>query len=267
MSIQIGWPDGASAECPSDMPSASPTTCDVAAVPRNWHPPPGDPHARQPRSAASSSVTAPCTNRTPSVCTFPASSPCSGISVTPPGTSTAGRSWLAASAIIIAGSPLSHVATPSTPRRVGSDRISRRKTVAASLRNGRLSNIAVVPCDRPSHGSVHAAANGIAPAALEHAGRRLEQQPDLPVTGVIPERDRRSIGRANAAVRREHQKLFAAERGGIPSHAGVLRPAEQIAGRPLAQHLGRQRQRARRSGARVDTSNKSGSSESNGFIV
>ena len=28
MSSQIGWPDGASAEWPSDMPSASPTTCD-----------------------------------------------------------------------------------------------------------------------------------------------------------------------------------------------------------------------------------------------
>jgi len=27
------------------MPSASPTTCDVAAVPKNWQPPPGDAHA------------------------------------------------------------------------------------------------------------------------------------------------------------------------------------------------------------------------------
>ena len=83
--------------------------------------------------------------------------------------------------------------------------------------------------------------------ALEHAGRRLEQQSDFPVTGVIPERDWRPIRRADAAVRREHQKFFAAERGRIPSHAGVLRPAEQIAGRPLAQHLRRQRQRTRRS--------------------
>ena len=52
MSSQIGWPDGASAACGSDMPSASPTTCEVAAVPRNWQPPPGDPHVRQPCSAA-----------------------------------------------------------------------------------------------------------------------------------------------------------------------------------------------------------------------
>jgi hypothetical protein len=33
MSSQIGCPDGASAECGSESPSASPTTCDVAAVP------------------------------------------------------------------------------------------------------------------------------------------------------------------------------------------------------------------------------------------
>ena len=48
MSSQIGWPEGASAECGSDMPSASPTTCEVAAVPRNWQPPPGVAQARQP---------------------------------------------------------------------------------------------------------------------------------------------------------------------------------------------------------------------------
>ena len=95
MSSQIGWPDGASAEWPSDRPSASPTTCEVAAVPRNWQPPPGDAQARQPRSAACSSVISPCAKRAPIVCTRPASSPSIGSSVTPPGTSTHGRSWLA----------------------------------------------------------------------------------------------------------------------------------------------------------------------------
>ncbi len=53
MSSHTGWPEGASAECGSDMPRASPTTCDVAAVPRNWQPPPGEAQARQPMSAAS----------------------------------------------------------------------------------------------------------------------------------------------------------------------------------------------------------------------
>src|SRR5438034_11221850 len=36
--------------------------------------------------------------------------------------------------LIIAGSPLSQVATPRTPLRVGSERINRRSTIAASLR-------------------------------------------------------------------------------------------------------------------------------------
>ena len=68
------------------------------------------------------------------VWTLPASSPSVGSRVTPPGTSTQGRSRLPASAIIMAGRPLSQVATPITPRRVGSERMRRRKTMAASLR-------------------------------------------------------------------------------------------------------------------------------------
>ena len=39
-----------------------------------------------------------------------------------------------ASASIMAGRPLSQVATPMTPLRVGSERIRRRRTMAASLR-------------------------------------------------------------------------------------------------------------------------------------
>jgi hypothetical protein len=45
-----------------------------------------------------------------------------------------GNDFCAASAIIMAGKPLSQVAIPSTPRRVGKERINLRKTVAASLR-------------------------------------------------------------------------------------------------------------------------------------
>ena len=153
MSSHTGWPEGASAECGSDSPSASPTTCDVAAVPRNWQPPPGEAQARQPSSAASASEINPCANRAPKVCTVPASSPSFGGNVTPPGTSTHGKSRMPASAIIIAGKPLSHVAMPSTPARSGSERTSRRKTIAASLRYGRLSNMPAVPWVRPSHGS------------------------------------------------------------------------------------------------------------------
>ena len=50
---------------------------------------------------------------------------------------------------------------PITPLRVGSDRISRRMVTAASLRYGRLSNMPVVPCERPSHGSEQNPAKGI----------------------------------------------------------------------------------------------------------
>jgi hypothetical protein len=134
MSSQMGWPDGASAACVTVSPSASATTWLVAAVPRNWQPPPGDAQARQPSSAASSRVMTPWAKRAPIDCTLPASSPASGSSVTPPGTRTQGSVRAAASAMSMAGSPLSQVAMPSTPRRVGSDRISRPSTMAASLR-------------------------------------------------------------------------------------------------------------------------------------
>jgi len=50
------------------------------------------------------------------------------------GTMTPGNSLLPANASIVAGSPLSHVATPITPCTVGSDRMRRRITIAASLR-------------------------------------------------------------------------------------------------------------------------------------
>ena len=55
-------------------------------------------------------------------------------SVEPPGTSTTARSCWLASAIIVAGSPLSQVATPITAFVFGSDRIRRRITMLASLR-------------------------------------------------------------------------------------------------------------------------------------
>ena len=134
MSVHTGSPEGASALCGNAIPSASAITCEVAAVPRNWQPPPGEPQARQPIAAACSRSISPCAKRAPMVCTLPASSAPRAGRVTPPGTITPGRSAQPASASIIAGRPLSQVATPSTPRRVGSERISRRIVIAASLR-------------------------------------------------------------------------------------------------------------------------------------
>src|ERR1017187_1259755 len=65
ISVQMGWPEGESAEWASDMPRASPTTWEVAAVPRNWQPPPGVAQARQSISEAASSVSCPRAKRAP----------------------------------------------------------------------------------------------------------------------------------------------------------------------------------------------------------
>ncbi len=161
-SSQMGWPLGASAVWGRARPSASATTCAVAAVPRNWHPPPGEAQARQPTSAAYSNVICLWAKRAPMVCTLPASSPASGSSVTPPGTRTVGSFPAEARAIIMAGRPLSQVAMPNTPLPVGSERIRRRRTMAASLRKGSESIMPVVPWVRPSQGSVQAPAKGTA---------------------------------------------------------------------------------------------------------
>ena len=56
-------------------PRASAMTCAVAAVPRNWQPPPGVAQARQPISAAYSRVICFWAKRAPMVWTLPASSP------------------------------------------------------------------------------------------------------------------------------------------------------------------------------------------------
>ena len=61
----------------------------------------------------------------------------------------------------MAGKPLSHDATPSTPRDVGSDLASLLNTCAASFLYGRESSIPVVPWVRPSHGSEQNSANGM----------------------------------------------------------------------------------------------------------
>ena len=152
-SSQIGWPEGASAACSTVSPSPSATTCALAAVPKNWQPPPGEAHARQPSSAASCSVTMPCEKRAPSVCTAPASSPTVGGSVTPPGTIAPGSPRNDATAISMAGRPLSQVPMPITALRRGRLRTSRRSTIAASLRYGSESYMPDVPWLRPSHGS------------------------------------------------------------------------------------------------------------------
>ena len=154
--------------------------------------------ARPPRS----SVISPCAKRAPIVCTLPASSPSSGGSVTPPGTSTHGRSRIARERhhhrgqALVAGGDAEHARAAS-----GSERISRRKTmrrvvaVRQAVDHARRALRAAVARvgDRSRRTARHS-------QALQLLGGRLHQQADLPVAGVVAERDRRAVRRAEAAL-------------------------------------------------------------------
>ena len=251
MSSQIGWPDGASAECGSDRPSASPTTCDVAAVPRNWQPPPGDAQARQPESAASSSVISPCAKRAPMRLHL-----AGVLAVARRQRHAAGHEHARAdrgspaSAIIIAGRPLSQVATPSTPRRVGSERISRRNTMRRVVavrqavehrRRALRAAVARVGARRRRTGSRRSRVNSSAAA--------LHEQPDLPVAGVVAERDRRAVGARGCrrACERIRNSLPPSAAGSQPMPAFCVQPNRSPRGRSRSISA-RQRQRPRRTG-------------------
>ena len=123
MSVQMCCPEGANAACVKVIPMPSATICAVAAVPKNWQPPPGLAQALHPRSAASCNDISPWEKRAPIVWILPASSPSLGGNVTPPGMINPGSSDTPAIAINIAGKPLSQVAMPITPLRVGNDLI------------------------------------------------------------------------------------------------------------------------------------------------
>ena len=224
------------------MPSASATTCDVAAVPRNWQPPPGVPHARHPISAACSSVMRPCAKRAPIDCTLPASSAPSAGSVTPPGTIDArqvaapgerehrrGQSLVARGDAEHAGPPGQRADQP--PHR---DRgvVAIRQAVEHARRALR-SAVARIAAERRER--QHA---GLA----QRARRLVHEQPDLPVPGVIAEGDRRAV-RVCAARRACSARASAADSTsrGIPSHPGILGHAEQVAAGLVQQHLLRQR--------------------------
>ena len=67
------------------------------------------------------------------------------------------------------------------------------------------------------------------------------------MTGVEAERYRRSIGRAKAAGGAQDQELLAQQLRRPPAHARVLAEPEDVAARPLDQHLGGEWQRPLRS--------------------
>ncbi len=64
--------------------------------------------------------------------------------------------------------------------------------------------------------------------------------------GVITERNRRTIGRANASLRAEYQVLRPQYRLRVPAHPRILCQTEKITAGPRAQDFVRQRKRTLR---------------------
>ena len=82
--------------------------------------------------------------------------------------------------------------------------------------------------------------------APQFLGGLLDENPDLPVARMIAQRDRLAVGPPQTSLGAENQVWVASNLGGRPSHPGVLGQPEQVAGRPIPEHLVGQRQRAGR---------------------
>ena len=85
---------------------------------------------------------------------------------------------------------------------------------------------------------------------------RFDEEPDLPVAGVVAEGHRAAIRGAHAPLRGENQKLRIGRSRSRPSHADVLRQPEEIPRGSVPEHLIGERQRSgwtlRRRGDGVD---------------
>src|SRR5439155_20284057 len=96
---------------------------------------------------------------------------------------------------------------------------------------------------RPSVARIRAVSlEGRIASGFELLRRRAHQEPHLPVTRVISERHRFPVGRANAPLSAEDEKLLASELGGIPAHACILTQAKKIPARAFPEHLFSKRQ-------------------------
>ena len=245
-SSQIGCPDGASAACGTVSPKASATTCAVAAVPRNWQPPPGLAHARQPSSAASSSETSPCANRAPSVWTAPASSPLRGGQRHSAGDHGPGE-------IAERGERHRHRRQALVARPDRDHATTRRQAAHEPAQDER----GVVPVRqrvehagralRPSVariGDVRRERQDAEPVEL--LGRLADEHAHLPVTRVVAERDGRPVVGAQPALRGEDQERVARGLRRVPAHARVLRQPEHVARRAVAEEVLGQRDGPRR---------------------
>lgn len=79
--------------------------------------------------------------------------------------------------------------------------------------------------------------------------RRRHLQADLPVPGVITQRNGATVRVTDAALGADQQDFSAGEFVGIPAHTGVLGHTEQVAAGGFEQHLRGERQRALRPGS------------------
>ena len=210
-----------------------PTTCDVAAVPRNWQPPPGEAHARQPSSAASCSVMWPWAKRAPiglhlaRVLAVARRQRDAARDDEAGQIAHAGERHHHGGQALVAGGDAEHARArgqraDEPPQddggvvAVGQAVEHARACPACGRRRDR--------CSRRRTGCRPARAAPRPPPA--RAGR--------PPSGRCGSRARRrAVGVAHAAVRAEDQDLGPAQLRGRPAHAGVLRPAEQVAARPV----------------------------------
>ena len=124
----------------------------------------------------------------------------------------------------------------------------RRKTIGGVVAVGEGVEHAGGAVGAAVAGIAHVAGEGNRAVRGEGARGLLHEQADFPVAGVVTERDGRSVGCADAALRGENEKLFPEHRGGRPTHAGVLRHAEEIAAGHIAELVGLEREAARRPG-------------------
>ena len=68
-------------------------------------------------------------------------------------------------------------------------------------------------------------------------GCRLHEQANFPVAGMVAERDRLAIWASVPPLGAQDQDVVSINLGRRPAHACILRHSEQVARRPVAQHV------------------------------
>ena len=253
MSSQTGSPEGASALWGSAMPRASATTCAVAAVPRNWQPPPGSAAGATGESGGVLEAHEPVGEARAQrlhgarvLAALGRQRDAAGHDHARQVRAAGERQHRGGQALVAGGDP----EDAGPPRQ--------RADLAAHHDRG---VVAIGQAVHHSRRALGAAVARVGARGRERQARRLadrlggraHQQADLPVAGVVAERDRLAVVAAQAALRAEDQVGRARGLARVPAHAGVLGEAEEVAARGRAQHLRFEREAAAgASGARAD---------------